>query len=86
MIDLFLRFASETEALAVFEPLNMVVEDGDGVQRVAQAGFSFAAMEVGTIPDRDGWHVNVRVIDPAFDTSPLEPFRVYPAAPVCVWA
>lgn len=86
MNDLFLRFDTRDAAIAALEPLGMAYADSEGGVHLVQASHGFALWEVGEIPGREGWHINIRVVDPAFDISALEPFRVYPAAPVCVWA
>ena len=86
MMDLFLRFADQAEMLFVLEPLGMTYTDDEGIVQVSQGGHQYALWEVGTIEGRDGWHLNVRQIDMELDLSALEPFRVYPPYPVCVWA
>lgn len=86
MNDLYLKFPDPTTMLDALRPLGMTTTDEDGIERLTQGGHQFALSEVGTIPGRGGWHLNMRVIDPDFDVSALEPWRVYPVAPVCVWA
>ena len=86
MIDLYLRFADQAEMLSVLEPLGMTYTDEEGVVKVNQGGHQYALWEVGTIEGRDGWHLNVRQIDMEMDLSSLDPYRVYPPYPVCVWA
>ena len=86
MIDLYLRFADQAEMLSVLEPLGMTYTDDEGVVKVSQGGHQYALWEVGEILGYTGWHVNIRQIDMEMDLSTLEPFRVYPPYPVCVWA
>ena len=86
MIDLYLRFADQAEMLSVLEPLGMTYTDDEGVVKVSQGGHQYSAWEVGTIEGRDGWHLNIRQIDMEMDLSSLDPYRVYPPYPVCVWA
>ena len=97
MIDLYLRFADQAEMLSVLEPLGMTTTDDEGVVKVSQGGHQYALWEVGEIPAMNTvdpvtgdvsvpWHLNVRQIDMELDLSALEPFRVYPPYPVCVWA
>ena len=86
MIDLYLRFADQAEMLSVLEPLGMTYTDDEGVVKVNQGGHQYALWEVGEILGYTGWHVNIRQIDMELDLSALEPFRVYPPYPVCVWA
>jgi hypothetical protein len=91
MIDHFLKFPTESAMLDALRPLGMTytepTEDGaDLVERASQGSHQFALWEVGEIPGKDGWHVNLRVIDEAFDVSSLEVFCVHPQFPVCVWS
>ena len=86
MIDLYLRFANQAEMLSVLEPLGMTYTDDEGVVKVSQGGHQYALWEVGEILGYTGWHVNIRQIDMEMDLSSLDPYRVYPPYPVCVWA
>ena len=61
-------------------------EATEGTERVSQGSHQFSLWVVGEIPGVEGWHVNLRVIDPEFDVSSLEPFVVHPTSPRCVWA
>lgn len=78
--------------LGALRPLGMTYltestdEGMDRIERVSQGSHQYALWEVGEIPGKDGWHVNLRVIDPNFDVSSLESYRVYPQQPVCIWA
>ena len=58
----------------------------DGNEQISQGSHAYALWEVGEINGKDGWHVNLRLIDQTFDVSPLDQYRVYPPYPVCVWA
>ena len=78
--DLMLRFPDEAAADAL-------LYTGEGEERMP----NYQNIDViGVITDGevplDGWHVNVRLVDGAEDGAALEPFRVYPANPVRVWA
>jgi hypothetical protein len=89
MIDLFLRFDSQQDALDTLRPLGMTYTDKEADEPseiISQGSHQYALWEVGEIPGRDGYHINIRVIDPEFDITLLEPYRVYPRNPVCVWA
>lgn len=85
-MDLFFRFADQTEMLAALEPLGMTYLNQIGVMHLSQGSEQYAAWEVGEIPEYSGWHLNVRQIDPEFDLSSLTQYEVYPSKPVCVWA
>lgn len=84
MIDYYLRFTDQTEALTVMSAFTYT--DDVGNTYLSQGGHQYALWEVGQIPNKDGWHVNLRVVDPTLDLSSVEPFRVYPDHPFCVWA
>lgn len=86
MIDLYLRFADQAEMLSVLEPLGMTYTDDEGNVQVSQGGHQYALWEIGEILGYTGWHVNIRQIDMEMDLSSLDPYRVYPPYPVCVWA
>jgi hypothetical protein len=53
---------------------------------VVQGSHQFALWEVGALAGYDGWHLNVRVIDEAFDVSGLSAYEVYPPNPKVRWA
>ena len=55
-------------------------------EQVSQGGHQFALHEVGEISGVEGYHLNVRVIDPEFDVSSLAEFEVIPTNPRCIWA
>jgi hypothetical protein len=85
MIDLYLKFDSYDHMMQVYRSMNLTLVQDD-TEFVSQGGHAYSLWEVGTIPGRDGYHVNMRVIDPTFDHSALEPYQVFPQNPVCVWA
>ena len=86
MTDLYLRFPDPTAMLEALAPLGMTYTDDEGILHASQGSHSFALWVLGEIPGVEGWHVNLRVIDPEFDVSSLEPFVVHPTSPRCVWA
>ena len=86
MLDLYLRFADQAEMLTILQPLGITYTDDEGSEQVSQGSHQYAACEVGQINGIDGYHLNVRQIDPEFDLSSLEEFRVAPTNPRCVWA
>jgi hypothetical protein len=55
-------------------------------EQVSQGGHQYAAHEVGLIDGVEGWHYNLRVVDPEFDVSSLEQYQVFPRNPRCVFA
>lgn len=86
MTDHFLRFPDQSAALQAFAALGMTYTDDEQVEHASQGSHQYALWEVGEIHGIEGWHVNLRVIDPEFDVSSLEPFAVLPTSPLCVWA
>lgn len=86
MTDLYLRFTNRDAMLDTLRPLGMTYTDDEQVERASQGSHRYALWEVGEIHGIDGWHVNLRVIDPEFDVSSLEPFTVHPTSPLYVWA
>ena len=74
--------------LEALRPLGMTyMSEGDEpVEMVSQGGHQFAAHEVGEISGVEGWHYNLRVVDPEFDVSSLAEFEVIPTNPRCIWA
>lgn len=86
MQDLYLVFETRQAALDALRPLGFTFLDDENLEHLSRGGRHHALWEVGDISGVNGWHVNVRIVDPAFDVSSLEPFRVYPASPSCVWA
>jgi hypothetical protein len=86
MIDLYLRFTDQLEAISVLQPLGMTYTDDEGVEQISQGSHQFALCIVGEIPGLTGYHINIRQIDESMDLSSLDSYRVYPPYPVCVWA
>lgn len=96
--DLYLKFPDPAALLDALRPLGMTyfappepqidpeTDHPESEEHISQGSHQFALWEVGEIPGVDGWHVNLRVIDPEFDVSSLEPFVVHPTSPLCVWA
>jgi hypothetical protein len=74
--------------LSALRPLGMTYtsEGDEPVEMVSQGGHQYAAHEVGLIDGVEGWHLNLRVVDPEFDVSSLAEFEVYPTNPRCIWA
>jgi hypothetical protein len=81
--DYYLRFQDQQQTLEVMQ--SFTYTDGDGVH-LSQGGHDYALWEVGEIPAVEGWHINLRVINPELDVSALEPYMVTPRNPKCVWA
>ena len=82
MTDYFLRFTDQSEALSVMADYTYTDDDGT---HFSQGGHTYALWEVGEIVGRDGWHINLRVIDENLDVSALTDYIVQPRNPVCVW-
>ena len=84
MKDLCLRFTDEA---AMLSALRSVCEAHtiDGVEQIADSE-KYALDIVGEIPGRSGFHANLRVMDDDMDVSSLDPYVVFPANPVRVWA
>lgn len=85
MIDFYYRFLDQSEMFTLLEPLGMVSFSDDGVPQLIEGNHQYAAWQVGVIPSYDGWHLNVRQIDPEFDLSSLTDYQVFPHNPVCTW-
>jgi hypothetical protein len=86
MFDYFYKFESEEQAKAVLEPLGMTYTDEEGNVSFSLGGHQFAAWPVAEISGVEGWHYNLRVVDPEFDVSSLEQYAVFPRNPRCVFA
>jgi hypothetical protein len=88
MTDYYLKFTDQATMLEVLRQLGMTytMEGEDSVEHISQGGHQYAAWEVGEIEGADGWHYNLRVVDPEFDISSLEQYSVTPSNPRCVWA
>jgi hypothetical protein len=86
MTDHFLKFPTESAMFDALRPLGMTYTDDEQVEHASQGSHQFALWVVGEIPGKDGWHVNLRVIDPDFDVSSLAEYEVSPRNPVCIWA
>jgi hypothetical protein len=91
MRDYYLRFPDQATMLEALRPLGMTytteaTEDTEATEQISQGGHQYAAHEVGEIDGVEGWHYNLRVVNPEFDVSSLEQYAVTPANPRCVWA
>jgi hypothetical protein len=86
MIDHFLKFPDRQAMLTALTPLGMTYTDDEQVEHASQGSHAYALWVVGLIEGVEGFHVNLRVVDPEFDVSSLEPFAVFPTSPRCVWA
>lgn len=86
MKDFCLRFNNKDQMLAVLQQISMTYIDDEGNEQSCKGNHQYVLWEVGEIYGIDGWHVNIRVIDPNMELSTLEPYRVFPRKPVCVWA
>lgn len=82
-MDLFLRFDDRQHA---YDVMNQFVYDIDGEKILLPSTHQYSLYEVGHVLNTGGWHINLRVIDDTLDISYLEPYRVYPKSPRCVWA
>jgi hypothetical protein len=92
MTDYYLKFTDQQQALEVMQSFTydaeVTGEDGEVTteKQFSQGGHDYALWVVGDIPDTEGFHVNLRVINPEIDTAALEPYIVHPRNPRCVWA
>ena len=86
MIDLYLKAADALELYAYLDSAGVTVRGEDGP--VVADGHKFALDVIGTIPDRDGYHANLRVINASdFDAKLLASITIDPPAnPVRGWA
>jgi hypothetical protein len=84
--DHFIKFPDPAAMLEALTPLGMAYTDDEGTEHASQGSHQFALWEVGEITGIEGWHVNLRVVDPDFDVSTLVQYEVHPEHPVCVWA
>ena len=85
MKDYYLRFPNQATMLSALRPLGMTYTTDD-VEMVSQGGHQYATWTVGEIEGIEGFHLNVRVVDPEFDVSSLAEFEVFPRNLRCVWA
>jgi hypothetical protein len=86
MTDHYLRFPDRETMFTALNPLGMTYTDDEGTEQVSQGSHQFALNEVGEIPNLEGWHVNLRVIDHELDLSSLASYEVTPRNPFNVWA
>jgi hypothetical protein len=85
MTDYFLKFPDQPTALEVLRPLGMTYTTEE-TEQISQGGHQWAIWVVAEIENVEGFHVNLRLIDPELDVSSLEPYVVTPRNPRCVWA
>ena len=88
MNDYYLKFSDEAAANAVLftSVAAQLDEEGNVVVEASETPKYVNVSVIGTITKDEvaleGWHVNVRA-----EASPeLEPFQVFPLAPMRVWA
>jgi hypothetical protein len=86
MTDNYYKFLDEQAMLDALRPLGMTYTDDEGNTQVSQGSHQYAAWVVGTIANYEGYHLNVRQIDPDFDLSSLDMNEVHPADPRVIWA
>jgi hypothetical protein len=88
MTDYYLKFPDQPTALEVLRPLGMTytTEGEEPTEQFSQGGHQYAIWVVDSIENVEGFHVNLRLIDPELDVSSLEPYVVTPKNPRCVWA
>jgi len=88
MRDTFYKFSDQATMLEALRPLGMTytTEGDEPVEMVSQGGHQYATWTVGEIEGIEGFHLNLRVVDPEFDVSSLAEFEVYPTNPRCIWA
>ena len=84
MTDYFLKFLDELQAKEVM--VAFTTPNEEGVSQWNMGGHQYALWPLGEIVGYEGFHVNLRLIDPELDVSYLEPYMVYPTNPRCVWA
>lgn len=86
MTDLYLHFASQADMINILSAMGMTYKDDDGTEHLVSGSHDYAAWEVGEIQGTEGWHLNLRMINPSFDVSALEAYKVFPRQPRVVWA
>ena len=88
MTDYFYKFPDQVTMLSALRPLGMtyMTEGDEPAEMVSQGGHQYATWTVGEIEGVEGFHLNVRVVDPEFDVSSLAEFEVFPRNLRCVWA
>lgn len=85
MIDLYLKAADAKKLYAALKSAGVVVEGEDGWH--VSDGHKYALDVIGEIPDKAGYHANLRVLDAAFDSALLAAIAIEaPASPVRGWA
>lgn len=85
MIDCYYRFNDTHLMYEMLLNLGLVAIN-DANEYIVIPSHQYALCDVGEIPGKEGYHINLRILDPNFDTSSLIPYQVFPTNPVCVWA
>ena len=86
MIDLYLKAADALELYAYLDSAGVTVQGEEGP--AVSDGHKFALDVIGEIPDKVGYHANLRVIDASnFDAGMLASITIdAPSNPVRGWA
>lgn len=85
MKDFFYKFLDEQEMFILITPLGMTSIGEDGTVSLIEGNHMWAAWNIGILNGYDGWHLNVRQIDPDFDLLSLDSYQVYPSEPKVIW-
>ena len=87
-MDLYLKFPNKETADSV-----LYTDEVPNYRNIDVIGFIYEGgqwdeegNEIIAPTQVEGWHVNLRVVDPEFDVSSLEVFCIHPQQPVCIWA
>ena len=85
MTDYSLRFPDEASSFAVAQALDAVSVTEDG-PRLVRFTHRYALDVIGALEGRQGWHVNIRILDGSELPAELSQYIVTPEAPARVWA
>jgi len=98
MMDLYLRFADADEMRRELLAAGFQVDDGGDIYHphvsmnilgelvsteIINPGEEGEIIKCTTLP---GYHINLRVNNPALELGALRQYMVNPSAPYCVWA
>lgn len=86
MIDYRLRFPTIALALAVLRPFGMTYMPEEGNEQFIKGSHQWALDIVGEILGKEGFHINLRLVDITIDVTSLNDYLVYPSSPHRVWA
>lgn len=91
MKDLYLKFSSEQEFLSILEQNNLLSEQpSEESQETVKYPIRFShnhAMDiVGEISNKEGFHINLRVITDEFNIEPFLPYEVNVKSPIQIWS